>query len=217
MQKEYKDINVLSEINKKINTLNRTRNNRLEMSKRLKGYSDRWKFVFFFLNIEAVIFVLLSIAGKEINPNFPSDSFSLIAGVFSIYVILLQYYINEMNYNERALKAHYHQLDIEDLILALKKIIMENNNKNLMLEGNLIDRFDNVMSDYQSILKNNENHDLVDDKRNNQTTVLKETDNKKKEEKRVKDFTTDNILLYLNKLVVFIPIAVILYFLSEWC
>jgi hypothetical protein len=222
--KEYRNIDVISEIEKKINTLNKTRNNRIEMSKRLKKYSDKWKMVFFFLNIEAVVFVLLSLGGEEINPKFGNTYFSLISGIFSIYVILLQYYINELNYNERALRTHYHQLDIEDLILKLKALILESNSENIGVDDkSLISKFNIIMFEYQLILKNNENHDSVDnDKRkfniNSKPSVkekkIKEENEKeelksKEKVKRIWDVTIDNFLIYFNIGVIFIPIFVI--------
>jgi hypothetical protein len=222
--KEYRNIDVISEIEKKINTLNKTRNNRIEMSKRLKKYSDKWKMVFFFLNIEAVVFVLLSLGGEEINPKFGDTYFSLISGIFSIYVILLQYYINELNYNERALRTHYHQLDIEDLILKLKALILESNSENIGVDDkSLISKFNIIMFEYQLILKNNENHDSVDnDKRkfniNSKPSVkekkIKEENEKeelksKEKVKRIWDVTIDNFLIYFNIGVIFIPIFVI--------
>ncbi|WHY32324.1 SLATT domain-containing protein [Cytobacillus firmus] len=228
MQKEYKNITILSEIERKINTLNRTRNNRIEMSKRLKKYSDKWKLVFFCLNIEAVIFVLLSLGGKEVEPSFADSDFSLIAGIFSIYVILLQYYVNELNYNERALKTHYHQLDIEDLILKLKNLLLDNNRNNSDIdEKSLLDRFDTIMFEYQSILKNNENHDSVDDAINRFTVIIEDKDkenentnknndeNKEGSNKNIKDFTVDNILLHVNMGILILPIVtIIIYFLK---
>ncbi|WP_144680298.1 SLATT domain-containing protein [Bacillus sp. FSL W7-1034] len=211
MKKEYKNITIISEIETKINTLNRTRNNRIEMSKRLKKYSDKWKIIFFWLNIEAVIFVLLSLGGKEVEPSFSNSGFSLIAGVFSIYVILLQYYVNELNYNERALKTHYHQLDIEDLILKLKKLFLEKNNSNSD-DKSLIERFDIIMFEYQSILKNNENHDSVDDAKHRFNKIIEDKEFKKK---KIKDFTVDNILLHVNMAILLFPIVIIyIYFLK---
>ncbi|MDF9416343.1 SLATT domain-containing protein [Bacillus altitudinis] len=211
MKKEYKNITIISEIETKINTLNRTRNNRIEMSKRLKKYSHKWKIIFFWLNIEAVIFVLLSLGGKEVEPSFSNSGFSLIAGVFSIYVILLQYYVNELNYNERALKTHYHQLDIEDLILKLKKLFLEKNNSNSD-DKSLIERFDIIMFEYQSILKNNENHDSVDDAKHRFNKIIEDKEFKKK---KIKDFTVDNILLHVNMAILLFPIVTIyIYFLK---
>ncbi|MED3832367.1 SLATT domain-containing protein [Peribacillus frigoritolerans] len=206
MSKEYKNIEILSEIEHKINTFNTIRNTRIKMSQRLKSYSDRWKLVFFVLNIEAVIFILLSLGGKEISPLFTNTIFSVISGLFSIYVILIQYYINELNYNERALKVHYHQLDIEDLILRLKNLLVKNNSQeNKLDEKNLIGEFNTIMFEYQTILKNNENHDPIDFVRSKKS---------KEEEKAVKDFTIDNIILNVNQwLIFFIPIlSTILFF-----
>ncbi|KAA0742810.1 SLATT domain-containing protein [Bacillus sp. AY3-1] len=234
MRKSYREITILSEIEKKINTLNKTRNNRIEMSIRLKGYSDKWKLIFFFLNIEAVIFVLLSLGGKEIHPLFGESIFSLMSGVFSIYVILVQYYINELNYNERALKVHYHQLDLEDLILKLKGLILNHNVKgNTNDEQALIKSFNIIMFEYQSTLKNNENHDSVDNEKSkfNQINIklqekkVKELEGNDESEdsndgiqneldlKEVKDYTVDNIILNINKFFVFIPIVLVMILL----
>jgi SMODS and SLOG-associating 2TM effector domain family 5 len=219
MKKEYKDITIIPEIEKKIRTLDRTRNNRIEMSIRLKNYSDKWKLIFFCLNIEAVIFVLLSLGGKEINILFSNSLFSLISGVFSIYVILIQYYINELNYSERALKIHYHQLDLEDLILKLKNLLLKYNaQKTNNDESMLIESFNRIMVEYQSMLKNNENHDLVDDKQNkykNASAQILECQNQKdrseiKPLKKPKDLTVDNIILLFNVSIIPIPIIIII-------
>ncbi|MGX5678388.1 SLATT domain-containing protein [Bacillus toyonensis] len=229
MKKNYGEITIVSEIEKKINTLNKTRNNRIEMSIRLKGYSDKWKLIFFFLNMEAVIFVLLSLGGKEVNLVFGEPIFSIISGVFSIYVILLQYYINELNYNERALKVHYHQLDLEDLILKLKELILNYNiPDNVVSEKILIQSFNTIMFEYQLILKNNENHDPVDNKKRKFDQLNRELQEKMRSElkenndskdssnsiendlENVKDFTVDNVMLYLNKFVIAIPVVIVI-------
>lgn len=235
MGKTYKDITILSEIEKKINTLNITRNNRIAMSLRLKKYSERWKLVFFGMNIEAVIFVLLSISGNEIHFKFDGPIFGVLSGIFSVYVILIQYYINELNYNERALKVHYHQLDIEDLVLRLKGLIIGNNNESNKLEEKyLIDYFNTIMFEYQVILKNNENHDPVDNKKNiyenlisqskkevnqrQQTVEAKEKDIPTKRTKfpnSFQDFTIDNFVLIFNIILILIaPIAFLLFLIN---
>jgi hypothetical protein len=203
VSEEYKNIDITTEIEKKVNTLNKTRNTRIEMSLRLKDYSEKWKAVFFVLNIEAVIFVLLSLGGKEINKIFADPLFSVLSGLFSIYVILIQYYINELNYNERSLKVHYHQLDIEDLILRLKELITKNNSKeNILNEEDLIKEFNIIMFDYQTILKNNENHDPVDYQRN-----IRKLSKDKDNFKIIKDYTVDNIVLNINiALLILVPV-----------
>lgn len=201
MLKDYRDIEILNEINNKLNTLNIIRNSRIIMSERLKIYSEKWKVVFFVLNIEAVVFILLSLTGKEINLAFTKPIFSIISGLFSIYVIMVQYYINELNYNERALKIHYHQLEIEDLILRLKILLLKNNSQeNKLLEKVIINNFSSIMIEYQSLLKNNENHEYID--------YLKS----KKEKKGSKDFTVDNLILRANQLLIsLIPLLVVIF------
>ncbi|MFB0831888.1 SLATT domain-containing protein [Brevibacillus laterosporus] len=196
MDKEYSTINIHSEINKKIKTFNKTRMNRIKMSIRLKDYSEKWKSVFFVLNIEAVIFVLLSLGGNGISEKFSTPLFSVLSGVFSIYVILIQYYINELNYNERALKVHYHQLDIEDLVLRLKDLLTKCNSKeNTLEEKILIEDFNIIMHEYQTILKNNENHDPVD---NSKRLYEKKISSTRKKPNKVRDFTVDKIVLVVN-------------------
>lgn len=211
MSVDYKDINILKEIEKKIKTLNKTRNTRIKMSLRLKDYSEKWKSILFAMNIEAVIFVLLSLGGQEINPIFIDTTFTVLAGIFSIYVILIQYYINGLNYNERALKVHYHQLDIEDLILRLKDLITKSNSdENSLKEKEYIDKFNTIMFEYQTILKNNENHHPIDYERN-----IRETLDDNNNLKKVYDFTMDNIVLNINFiLITLLPILIIVTFLA---
>ncbi|MCV9888770.1 SLATT domain-containing protein [Metabacillus halosaccharovorans] len=215
MQKDYQNINIKEEIGKKINTFNITRNNRINMSLRLKKYSDKWKLIFFFLNFEAVIFVAISLTGESILNENNLSVFSVVAGIFSIYVILIQYYINELNYNERALKVHYHQLDIEDLILKLKKIIMNVNIKEDTQIGNeakLIEDFDVIMYEYQTILKNNENHDPIDNKKR----LLSEIVDNNQLLKNNRDFSMDNIILHINIIIALVmPLIIVLIFRME--
>ncbi len=215
LDRVYKDLDIGTEIEKKINTLNKTRNTRIKMSLRLKNYSQKWKSIMFTLNIEAVIFVLLSLIGEDLNPIFKGATFSTVSGVFAIYVILLQYYINELNYNERALKVHYHQLEIEDLILRLKTVIINKNTKEVSFdEKKQLDYYNTVMYEYQMLLKNNENHEPVDYENNIYDSLA---DNEKI--KNIKDFTVDNILLNFHIVVMFfIPIIIILFiFVSLEC
>lgn len=205
MDNEYKDINIQSEIEKKIRTFNKVRISRINMSLRFKEYSEKWKFLIFALNTEAVVLVLLSLGGHELNQVFRGTLFNVISGVFAIYVILIQYYVNELNYNERALKVHYHQLDIEDLILRLKGLLVKVNSKqNSLNERDLIDRFDTIMYEYQAIIKNNENHDPVDFERG-ELNILQS----KEKIKIVKDRTVDNVVFYINlSISILVPLLI---------
>lgn len=195
--KEYRNRDISDEIEKKIQTLNKTRNNRIEMSKRLINYDDKWKAVFFCLNIEAVIFILLALSKLPITEFFSEEIFSLFSGIFSIYVILLQYYINGLNYRERALRMHYHQLDIEDLILKFKSIFLRKNNlKSPLGDQEAINEYQIIMFEYQAILKNNENHSHIDNKLNE----FYNSDLHKANRfwRKPLDLTIDNLILYFN-------------------
>ncbi|WP_246943445.1 SLATT domain-containing protein [Bacillus pinisoli] len=204
MNVDYKNITILSEIEKKVKTLNKLRNTRIKMSLRLKKYSERWKAILFVMNIEAVVFVLLSLGGEEIDSIFTGATFSILAGIFSIYVILIQYYINELNYNERALKVHYHQLDIEDLILRLKDLLIkDNSDKNRLTEKDYLEEFNTIMFEYQTLLKNNENHHPIDF----EVSMREKAENSDKL-KRIFDLTVDNIVLSFNLvLIILLPIV----------
>ncbi|MGD6992752.1 SLATT domain-containing protein [Sutcliffiella horikoshii] len=208
---KYNNINIHSELEKKINTFNKTRNNRIKMSTRLKNYSSNWKLVFFGLNIEAVTFIILSLGGEKVSAKFDGTLFSVLVGVFSIYVILLQYYINELNYNERALKIHYHQLDIEDLIIRLKELIVCRNSKeNKKNEFKMIEDYMVILHEYQTILKNNENHDPVDHLKS-----IKESLGVK-DSHQVSDFTIDNIILNINIHLLWIVPVIFTMLLLTW-
>lgn len=190
--KDYTNISLKGEINKKINGLKKTRENRIELGKRLSKYAEHWKFLFLILNIEAIIFVVLALSGHT-NAFVINDAFNTISGVFSIYVILLQYYINELNYSERALKMDYHQLEIEDQILKLKELMMELNSNEEETDGK-ITKYLLILSNYQLSLKNNENHKSIDRKMSSY----------RKEEittKKVKDRTIDNVTIYMNYVI----------------
>src|SRR5690625_1470748 len=175
-KKDYPDRHIEDEISYKIKTLDTTRQNRITLSKRLSRYSRRWRFIFFIINIEAVVFVLLSLTGSVqsiplAGKNIPFD---LVSGIFTIYVILLQYYVSVLNYNERSLQVHYHQLEIEDLILQLKMLfVKQNSDSENFTETDLIERHDQIIEKYQLALKNNENHRVIDHRKNKYEEKLK--------------------------------------------
>ncbi|MEH7115753.1 SLATT domain-containing protein, partial [Neobacillus niacini] len=185
------------------------------MSLRFKNYSDKWKLIFFFLNFEAVIFVAISLAGDSILNENNLSIFSVVSGIFSIYVILIQYYINELNYNERALKVHYHQLDIEDLIIKMKNLLMHINIKDAKTHEDgkkMIEEFNVIMYEYQTILKNNENHDPIDNKRR----LLGEISDNNQLHKKILDYSMDNIILHINIILALVmPVIIILIFGME--
>ncbi|NEU31261.1 SLATT domain-containing protein [bacterium LRH843] len=198
-KKNYIEREVLDEIAYKISTLDKTRNNKIKQSLRLEKYTDMWKVVTFILNVEAVIFVILSLSiGDKIH-----NSFNIVVSIFSIYVILIQYYVSDQKYGERALKAHYQQLSIEDLILSLKNLLIMNNTEpSLVTKTNLINEFNKIMVEYQILLKNNENHSAFD--------FISAT-NEKSSGKISKDFTKDNLMIYANiSFCIFVPILLLI-------
>lgn len=64
--KDYTNRNIQDEVNKKINSLDRIRNNRIYASERLYKYSSHWEFLFFLMNVVAVVLLIMSL-GKITN------------------------------------------------------------------------------------------------------------------------------------------------------
>lgn len=199
-KKKYSERDVLYEIEHKIGTLDKTRNNKMKQSLRLEKYNEMWKVVTFILNIEAVIFVILSLSGIALFDK--NDNFKVVVSIFSIYVILIQYYVSGQKYGERALKAHNQQLSIEDLILSLKNLFIMKNSEGIDVRKTfLINELNRIMNEYQILLKNNENHAPID----YMSAVTEHVS-----EKLVKDYTKDNLMIYFNLgFCVFIPIILI--------
>lgn len=206
---------VADNINYTRNFIDITRRNRVNLSERLMGYSRRWKLVFFAINIEAVIFVLLSLTGtiESFKIGAFSISFSLLSGIFTIYVILLQYYINVLNYNERALRAHYHQLELRDLGLQLNMLLIKKDTDGIdMTEKDLIDKNEEVIEKYQLALKNNENHGHIDNKLRvrgeKQRAYQKGSSKKRASLFPPLDFTLDNMLIIANAILTLIMLVI---------
>ena len=186
--KDYNGINIRDEINKKINGYNRTRDNRIHASERLYSYSSKWDTVFFIMNIIAVSLVIGSLM------NIGSHVEIFVSSCFSLYTVILQYYYNCLNYKERALKYHYQQLEIEKYILELKELLrLDKTNSELE------ERYKVIWNRYISTLSATENHSKFDD----ETVIF----NKEGSGKRPRDFSADNILYYLNIVVIILIIT----------
>src|SRR5699024_9731899 len=100
MSKDYINLNIKEEINKKIYSIDKVRNARIKASKRLENYANQWNFLFFLLNVLAVIFVLSALV------LISNNSFSFVASCYSLYVFLLQYYISIKNKKERDIRYY---------------------------------------------------------------------------------------------------------------
>lgn len=182
--KEKSIVDIKSEINRNINKIKRTRYNRINLSERLKKYASRWKVITFIFNIEAVFLIVWNLNTNKVEP-------SLTSAFFAIYVILLQYFINEQNYNERSMKSHYHQLELSDLIIRLEllKLSILNRSENI----DAVEEMEEIVNKYQISLKNNENHSQRDDLQNQL--------GKKVKNYKVHDLSLDQIFIILNLVI----------------
>lgn len=205
-------------VKKKIKSMGNLRGSRIEASKRLENYSRKWNFLFFFLNVEAIVIVLLSLTNtvETVHIGPINMSFSLLSGVFTLYVILLQYYVNILNYNERALRLSYHELEVEDLIQQLKILELKANLSEADIrEEEFIEKYDDIVTKYQLVIKNNENHRDLDYKRL-QYDFMKRMHEKDETgealvRKRPKDFTLDIALIYANTILAIVMFCIIFY------
>lgn len=154
-KKNYK-IDIYDEINKKINSINIVRNARIKSSERMQYYSKHWTRIFFVFNLLAIIFVMTSL----VKPNL--KGFTEVTSFFTLYVIILQYYVAARNYNERSLRYHYHQLELEQNILDLKEILISSINSNNKNSQEDIIKYLEVMKKYNINLQNIENHQGMD-------------------------------------------------------
>ena len=162
-EKNYGALTIKDEIVKKISSIDKVRTARIISSDRLKKLSSRWNTLFFFLNFFAIILVITSLV-VDVNKTFV-----MLTSCYTLYVILLQYYISVKNYDERSLRFHYHQLELENNILELKNLVYIMNKKevdNFYDEDRLIQRYNLIMDKYQLNLSNIENHISSDFKKN---------------------------------------------------
>lgn len=195
MNKDYINLNIKEEINKKIYSIDKVRNARIKASKRLENYAKQWNFLFFLLNVLAVIFVLSALV------LISNNGFSFIASCYSLYVILLQYYISIQNYKERALRFHYHQLQLEDAIIQLKILIF---NYYDYSDNKVIEKYKEIMNQHHLKLANIENHSDKD-------FLLGNEKNNKQYKKEV---NIDNFILLMNYFILLCLIMYYIYFLK---
>lgn len=192
----YED-DIDSAIKKKLKGWDRTRHNRIEASERLKGYSQKWSIVTFIFNVEAVICVILTL-------KFPlkNQIDVVVSGIFSIYVILLQYFLATLNYEARSLKFHYEQIGIENLRMELKQILYKNNDNN---DKSKKEQYYSIVKRYEENLIGYENHSRIDDKRSSNKDLY------------IRDFSIENMLIYINFIIalIIVIIFICIYFVSN--
>ena len=151
---DFKDRDIDYEINLKCNSIDTVRAARINTSKRLYEYAEKWELIFLAMSIMSTGLLVYSL----INPE-NKDRLALSA-LFSIYSLLVQNFVAKLNYNERALKLHYHQLELEDFLLELKSIIFQKS----LSDEDKINKYQQIMSRYQISLRGNENHSDFDHK-----------------------------------------------------
>ncbi|WP_172925621.1 SLATT domain-containing protein [Streptococcus sp. 1343] len=151
---DFKDRDIDYEINLKCNSIDTVRAARINTSKRLYEYAEKWELIFLAMSIMSTGLLVYSL----INPE-NKDRLALSA-LFSIYSLLVQNFVAKLNYNERALKLHYHQLELEDFLLDLKSIIFQKS----LSDDEKINKYQQIMSRYQISLRGNENHSDFDHK-----------------------------------------------------
>lgn len=206
-EKNYMVTNIREEINKKINTIDKTRTNRIFASERLYNYSKKWEIVFFLMNVLAVIFLISS----TLVPSAPKLMI-FVSGCFSLYTIITQYYYNSLNYRERGLKFHYLELDLERLIIQLKTLLRKANMSDLDLER----EYSYIMNNYISSLKGYENHEGIDNERRKELDHKRETlmscNQYKERTKGYIKWDSDSIFYWINLLIIII--FFVLYIIS---
>ncbi|HFH9839698.1 TPA: SLATT domain-containing protein [Streptococcus suis] len=218
-ERRLRENSIDDEIEKKIYSIDIVRTARIKASERLYKYSDAWDFLFLGMNIVSVALLIVSLLPLPINN---SKSGLMISASFSLYTMLVQYFCSAQNYNERALKYHYHQLELENFVLQLKNIFLKHNTgEGEYSELDRFRRYRAIMEKYQISLQGYENHEDVDYKiakrqltRNSQVSENEQNTNcfqKFLIWKETKDFSPDNIFIYLQ-----IPIVIIIILLYSW-
>lgn len=216
---KLRELFIDDEIEKKIYSIDIVRTARIKASERLYKYSAAWDFLFLGMNIVSVALLIVSLLPLPINN---SKSGLMISASFSLYTMLVQYFCSAQNYNERALKYHYHQLELENFVLQLKNIFLKHNTE----EGAYSDldrfrRYRAIIEKYQISLQGYENHEDVDYRIAKRQHARNSEEPENQDEldyfqkflswKEIKDFSPDNIFIYLQ-----IPIVIIVIVLYSW-
>ncbi|MBM7636634.1 SLATT domain-containing protein [Streptococcus saliviloxodontae] len=161
-----------------IRRLKIVRKSRINTSERLGNYSSKWEMYLLVFSILSTILLVISIGLKD-----ETTSRKIISGCFSMYTIILQYFVSTLNYRERALKFDYHQLEIENLIQDFQNIECED-------EEIKKNKYPIIMEKYQILLQGQENHSDLDYRKAN-----------KEDSKYTRDFSLDNIFVNLQPII----------------
>ncbi len=147
--------NIDKEIEHKKNSLDITRNCRVMFAKRMYNKYTVWSFTFFITNCTAIFIFLMSVY-KD------STALSYYSGVYSIYVILLQYTTNYYKYYEAHELTMTCEKKIESSIYKLKSLF-RSEKSDIEKESEYMV----IMDDYLKDLEFYPNHSDVDVKLSN--------------------------------------------------
>ncbi|MEX1378314.1 MAG: SLATT domain-containing protein [Eubacteriales bacterium] len=160
---------IVDEIKHKKDSFDKVRNARIEYSKRMRRSDNSWRISFFVSNFSAIFLFIISI--------YESDStIALISGAYSIYIILLQYTINEFRYHEKYILASRNELLIEKKIAKLKKLVRISSDKD---SDYLEKKYNKICDSYTKELEYFPNHSSRDFKLAKIRKIISENENDK--------------------------------------
>lgn len=181
-------------IQDEIRKLKIVRRARILASERLGGYANKWDMYLLWMAILSSTLLVISLLVKD-----EGLIRKVVSGCFSFYTVIIQYYVSTLNYRERALKFHYHHIEINKLKESLLGLLIQDydfKNKN--------EKFKVIVEKYDLLLQQQENHSEYDYRR------------AKYKEVQQRDFSMENIFVNIQPLLIILFILAY-YFLGEIC
>lgn len=130
-----------------------TRRARIYKCERLYDYADNWEFIILMMNVISSFLLIFALIRDETGYQLT------ISACYSIYTMLMQFYYSTLNYRERGLRLHYHQLELERFVKRLEDLLII---EQQLGESEKIKEFKNVRNLYFSALQEAENHSTED-------------------------------------------------------
>ena len=181
-------------IQDEIRKLKIVRRARILASERLGGYANKWDMYLLWMAILSSALLVISLLVKD-----EGLIRKVVSGCFSLYTVIIQYYVSTLNYRERALKFHYHHIEINKLKESLQGL--SNHGYNFKTRNA---KFKVIVEKYNLLLQQQENHSEYDYRR------------AKYKEVQQRDFSMENIFVNIQPL--FILLFILAYcFLGEIC
>lgn len=181
-------------IQDEIRKLKIVRRARILASERLGGYANKWDMYLLWMAILSSALLVISLLVKD-----EGLIRKVVSGCFSLYTVIIQYYVSTLNYRERALKFHYHHIEINKLKESLQGL--SNHEYNFKTRNA---KFKVIVEKYNLLLQQQENHSEYDYRR------------AKYKEIQQRDFSMENIFVNIQPL--FILLFILAYcFLGEIC